>query len=147
MTLEDMQTIGIVSKRDCLTIQHYNYECSRPLNNMGKPFGNTNGAILSLEVVVDNFHLMKTFYERLGSNEAYNISMIFNPFFKKDDSLDKYDQVIDVRGYVIDIHENYSTEKRPDGAEKQMSATVQFLISALTYKAGGNSLEEVIAFN
>lgn len=145
VTTDDMETIGIVNQRDCLVIQTYNYQCSRPLNNQGKPFGNTNGAILTLEVIIDSFHLMKSFYRMLTSREKHTISLIFNPLFSQDRSLKEYDQVINVEGYVVDIQEDYSTEKDSNGIDKQMYATICLLISSITYKSDSTTLRNVIS--
>lgn len=146
MTTENISLMSVVDMRDCLTLQHYEYVCSHPRNSLGKPYGNTNGAIITASLVVDNFHKVNTFYSRLQDHQSFSFSFVFNPIFNQDKTLDRYDQAMIVEGYVVDVLEDFNTEtKTGTNQDKSLMVTVQILISKITYESGSNSVVQIIS--
>lgn len=146
MTTENISEMSVVDMRDCLILQHYEYICAHPRNIQGKPYGNTNGAIVTASLIVDNFHTVKIFYSRLKEHQRYSFSFVFNPNFAQDKTLERYDQVMTVEGYVVDVLEDFSSDtKTGTSPDKSLLVTVKILISKIIYKSGSNSVTQIIS--
>lgn len=145
ITLQDCEAATVISKKDCLIIQHYNYRCSHPRDDHGKPYGSTNCALMDVTINIDNFHTVRTFYERLRKHEAYTYSLFFNVVYDDNKYIDSYDQALKVEGYVVDVEENFDTDIQDTTRREQMFFKVRLLLSKIKFISGNNSVQQVIS--
>ena len=58
-----------VLKENCLTVQHFDYECEHKRNDSGEVYGATKPVILEFSIRVNSPRHARMFYRRLISNE------------------------------------------------------------------------------
>lgn len=122
-----------LEKRLCQTIQHFSYKCQRSRNDAGIPYGNTTPTELQFTVKLDTPDDSKVFYQRMQSNELYDYTFLFNATFDQRDRLKSYDDAMIVRGFVVDVKEDYDAMVNEDGSVQQILIQVTLLLSSITY--------------
>lgn len=145
ITMQDFEASIVVSKKDCLIIQHYNYICSHPRDSHGKPYGSTNCALLDIVINIDNFHTVHNFYEMLQKQEAYTFSLFFNAVYDEQQYIKSYDQVLKVDGYVVDVEESFDSETPEASNREQMFFKVRLLLSKIKFISDNNSVQQIIS--
>lgn len=122
-----------LEKRLCQTIQHFSYKCQRSRNDAGIPYGNTTPTELQFTVKLETPDDSKVFYQRMQSNELYDYTFLFNATFDQRDRLKSYDDAMIVRGFVVDVKEDYDATVNEDGSVQQILIQVTLLLSSITY--------------
>lgn len=122
-----------LEKRLCQTIQHFSYKCQRSRNDAGIPYGNTAPTELQFTVKLETPDDSKVFYQRMQSNELYDYTFLFNATFDQRDRLKSYDDAMIVRGFVVDVKEDYDATVNEDGSVQQILIQVTLLLSSITY--------------
>lgn len=122
-----------LEKRLCQTIQHFSYKCQRSRNDAGIPYGNTTPTELQFTVKLDTPDDSKVFYQRMQQNELFDYTFLFNATFDQRDRLKSYDDAMIVRGFVVDVKEDYDATMTDDGTAQQILVTVTLLLSSVTY--------------
>ncbi|MBP5776436.1 MAG: hypothetical protein J6W56_02685 [Prevotella sp.] len=122
-----------VEKRACHTIQHFAYKCQRNRNDAGFPYGETTPTEMQFTIRLGNPDDGKVFYQRLQSNELFDHTFIFNITFNQSDRMDSYEDAMVVKGYVVDVKEDYDAVVLEDGTMNQVRIEVTLLISSITY--------------
>ena len=124
-----------VLKENCLTVQHFDYQCEHKLNASGEVYGPTEPVILKFTVRVNSPKHAKVFYSNLLSNSYFNYSFLFNATFNANQRLGDYEDGMVVNGYVVSVEENYSTGKNQTGEDEQILLDVTILARSVTYMA------------
>ncbi len=122
-----------VLKENCLTVQHFDYQCEHKRNASGEVYGPTEPVILKFTVRVNSPKHAKVFYSNLLSNSYFNYSFLFNATFNANQRLGDYEDGMVVNGYVVSVEENYSTEKNQTGEDEQILLDVTLLARSVTY--------------
>ena len=122
-----------VLKENCLTVQHFDYQCEHKRNASGEVYGPTEPAILKFTVRVNPPKHAKVFYSNLLSNSYFNYSFLFNATFNANQRLGDYEDGMVVNGYVVSVEENYSTGKNQTGEDEQILLDVTILARSVTY--------------
>ena len=122
-----------VLKENCLTIQHFDYECEHKRNASGEVYGPTEPVILKFTVRVNSPKHAKVFYNNLLVNNSSSYSFLFNATFDQRDRLKSYDDAMIVRGFVVDVKEDYDATVTEDGSVQQILIQVTLLLSSITY--------------
>lgn len=122
-----------VLKENCLTVQHFDYQCEHKRNASGEVYGPTEPVILKFTVRVNSPKHAKVFYSNLLSNSYFNYSFLFNATFNANQRLGDYEDGMVVNGYVVSVEENYSTEKNQTGEDEQILLDVTILARSVTY--------------
>lgn len=122
-----------VLKENCLTVQHFDYQCEHKRNASGEVYGPTEPVILKFTVRVNSPKHAKVFYSNLLSNSYFNYSFLFNATFNANQRLGDYEDGMVVNGYVVSVEENYSTEKNQTGEDEQILLDVAILARSVTY--------------
>lgn len=122
-----------LEKRLCQTIQHFSYKCQRSRNDAGIPYGNTTPTELQFTVKLDTPDDSKVFYQRMQQNELFDYTFLFNATFDQRDRLKSYDDAMIVRGFVVDVKEDYDAMVNEDGSVQQILIQVTLLLSSITY--------------
>lgn len=122
-----------LEKRLCQTIQHFSYKCQRSRNDAGIPYGNTTPTELQFTVKLDTPDDCKVFYQRMQQNELFDYTFLFNATFDQRDRLKSYDDAMIVRGFVVDVKEDYDAMVNEDGSVQQILIQVTLLLSSITY--------------
>ena len=122
-----------VLKENCLTVQHFDYQCEHKRNASGEVYGPTEPVILKFTVRVNSPKHAKVFYSNLLSNSYFNYSFIFNATFNANQRLGDYEDGMVVNGYVVSVEENYSTGKNQTGEDEQILLDVTILARSVTY--------------
>lgn len=137
-----------VEKRLCKTIQHFSYKCQRSRNDAGIPYGNTTPTELLFTIKLESPDDSKVFYQQLQQNELFNHSFLFNATFDQRDRLKAYDDAMIVRGFVVDVKEDYDASVTEDGTAQQILIQVTLLLSSLTYvgKEDNSKILEITRF-
>lgn len=137
-----------VEKRLCKTVQHFSYKCQRSRNDAGIPYGNTTPTELLFTIKLESPDDSKVFYQQLQQNELFNHSFLFNATFDQRDRLKAYDDAMIVRGFVVDVKEDYDASVTEDGTAQQILIQVTLLLSSLTYvgKEDNSKILEITRF-
>ena len=122
-----------VLKENCLTVQHFDYQCEHKRNASGEVYGPTEPVILKFTVRVNSPKHAKVFYSNLLSNSYFNYSFLFNATFNANQRLGDYEDGMVVNGYVVSVEENYSTGKNATGEDEQILLDVTILARSVTY--------------
>ena len=122
-----------VEKDMCPTIQDFSYQCQRTRNDAGIPFGHTTPSELHFTIRLGKPDDGKIFYQQLVENELFAHTFIFNATFDQNKRLKHFDDAMVVRGYVVDVKEDYNPVKTDDQTVDQMLIEVTFLLSSITY--------------
>ena len=122
-----------VLKENCLTVQHFDYQCEHKRNASGEVYGPTEPVILKFTVRVNSPNHAKVFYSNLLSNSYFNYSFLFNATFNANQRLGDYEDGMVVNGYVVSVEENYSTGKNQTGEDEQILLDVAILARSVTY--------------
>lgn len=122
-----------LEKRLCQTIQHFSYKCQRSRNDAGIPYGNTTPTELQFIVKLETPDDSRVFYQRMQQNELFDYTFLFNATFDQRDRLKSYDDAMIVRGFVVDVKEDYDATVNEDGSVQQILIQVTLLLSSITY--------------
>jgi hypothetical protein len=128
-----LEVMENVEKRHCQTIQHFSYKCERSRNNAGFPYGNTIPTELQFTVKLESPDDSKVFYQQMQQNNLFDYTFIFNATFDQNDRLKSYDDAMIVRGFVVDVKEDYDAMVKADGIVDQILIQVTLLLSNITY--------------
>lgn len=138
-----------VEKRLFQTIQNFSYKCQRNRNDAGLPYGNTTPTELQFTVKLESPDDSKVFYQQMQKNELFDHTFIFNATFDENDRLKSYGDAMIVRGYVVDVKEDYDATVTEDGTVQQILIQVNLLLSSITYigrEEKGNKQLEITNF-
>ena len=137
-----------LEKRLCQTIQHFSYKCQRSRNDAGIPYGNTTPTELQFTVKLETPDDSKVFYQRMQQNELFDHTFLFNATFDQRDRLKSYDDAMIVRGFVVDVKEDYDATVTNNGTVQQILVQVNLLLSSITYvgKENNSKILEITRF-
>lgn len=137
-----------LEKRLCQTIQHFSYKCQRSRNDAGIPYGNTTPTELQFTVRLETPDGSKVFYQRMQQNELFDHTFLFNATFDQRDRLKSYDDAMIVRGFVVDVREDYDATVTSNGTVQQILVQVNLLLSSITYvgKENNSKILEITRF-
>ena len=124
-----------VNGRNCATLQHFAYECHRERNWEGYPYGSTMPVLMDLVVKVSQTATGKEFYENMDTNEPMVFTVLFDNTFAGKKVLDDYQNALIVRGYVVDIEEEFDKNPGSGGRHNMMLLRVKTLVSNICYNS------------
>jgi hypothetical protein len=125
--------LSSVLKEDCLTVQHFDYQCEHRRNAVGEVYGPTDPVILKFSVRVNSPKHAKVFYDNLLTNNSHSYTILFNAVFNTNQRLSNYEDGMVVNGYVMSVEENYSSGKNRVGENEQMQLNVMVMARSVTY--------------
>ena len=132
-----------VMKENCMTVQHFNYECEHKRNEAGEMYGAINPVMLEFTVRVNSPRQARAFYKELVSNEHSNYSFLFNVTYNENQRLNTYEDGMVVNGYIVHIEENYTTAAQQDGSNTQIELSVKLLSRSVTYLGADNNYKSI----
>lgn len=132
-----------VMKENCMTVQHFNYECEHKRNEAGEIYGSINPVMLEFTVRVNSPRQARAFYKELVSNEHSNYSFLFNVTYNENQRLNTYEDGMVVNGYIVHIEENYTTAAQQDGSNTQIELSVKLLSRSVTYLGADNNYKSI----
>lgn len=132
-----------VMKENCMTVQHFNYECEHKRNEAGEIYGAINPVMLEFTVRVNSPRQAKAFYKEIVSNEHSNYSFLFNVKYNENQRLNTYEDGMVVNGYIVHIEENYTTAAQEDGSNTQIELSVKLLSRSVTYLGADNNYKSI----
>lgn len=122
-----------IEKNNCYTIQHFAYQCLRSRNDAGFPYGDTTPTEMVFTIRLAHPDDGKVFYHQMQSNELFEHTFIFNATFGPFCRLESFEDAMVVKGYVVDVNEDYDTAVLADGTMNQIRMEVCLLVSSITY--------------
>ncbi len=122
-----------VLRENCLTVQHFDYQCEHKRNESGEVYGATEPVVLKFTVRINSPHHARAFYQRLVLSGHYEYSLLFNVTFDPNQRLSDYEDGMIVDGYVVGVEERYTSQSRNAGSDKQMLLDVEILVRSTTY--------------
>ena len=128
--LEDI-TEGIPMRQENgFTIQHFDYNCFRTRDKVGRPYGPSNASLMQITVKTISADGYKELYYRLNSEERHLYSVIFNATYDEYKILKDYADAMVVNGYVVEVEEVFDTT----GNKKEgMALSMKILLHSLDY--------------
>ena len=134
LVLDDVSEQGVsVWQGNCFTVQHFSYQCCRGRDGSGIPYGATLPSFLSFTVKVSTADNGKTFFKRMGLDETFPYSFLFNAVFAANGRLGDCEDAMVATGYLVDVEEDYANASSSDGSEDQMLIHARLLLSNLAY--------------
>lgn len=122
-----------VMKENCLTIQHFTYDCVSRRNDKGELYGTNKPVLMEFKVRVNAPRHAKTFYRDLALNAPFDFSILFNATFNASNRLADYDDGMVVNGYVVQIQEEYHSAQNEAGQNEQIILHVKLLVRSVIY--------------
>lgn len=122
-----------ILKENCLTVQHFSYQCERKRNSQGEYYGAQEPVILNFRVRIGSIRQINRFYQNLVNNGHYPYSFLFSPTFNQNQRLADYEDGMVVDGYVINVVETFNSSKNQAGEDEQVMLDVQILVRSITY--------------
>lgn len=132
-----------VLKENCMTVQHFNYDCEHKRNESGEVYGATNPVMLEFTVRANSPRQAKAFYKEIVSNEHSNFSFLFNVKYNENQRLSTYEDGMVVNGYIVHIEEKYTSSTQEDGSMTQIELTATLLCRSVTYLGADNNFRSV----
>lgn len=130
-----------ILKENCMTVQHFNYECVHKRNDAGKIYGAINPVTLEFVVRINSPRQAKTFYKELVSNEHCHFSFLFNVTYNDNQRLSNYEDGMVVNGYIVHIEEEYTSRTNQAGSSTQIELHVKILSRSVTYLGSDNHFQ------
>ena len=130
-----------VLKENCLTVQHFNYECVHKRNDSGEIYGAVNPVMLDFVIRANSPRQARAFYKEIVSNEHTNFSFLFNVTYNENQRLDNYEDGMVVNGYIVHIEEEYSSRSNQAGSSTQIELHVKLLARSVTYLGADNNFK------
>lgn len=128
--LEDV-TEGIPMRQEAgFTVQHFDYNCFRTRDRVGKPYGPTNASLMQITVKTLSVNGYKELYSRLNSAELYPFSVIFNATYDGYKILQDYADAMVANGYIVEIEEIFDSIGRK---KEGMMLNMKILLHSLDY--------------
>ena len=109
-----------VLKENCLTVQHFDYQCEHKRN-------------VKFTIRVNSPHHAKVFYQRLMLSGHYEYSLLFNVTYDANQRLSDYEDGMIVDGYVVGVEERYTSQTGNAGSDKQMLLDIEMLVRSTMY--------------
>lgn len=122
-----------ILKENCMTVQHFNYECVHKRNDAGEIYGAMNPVTLEFVVRVNSPRQAKAFYKELVTNQPANFSFLFNVTYNDNQRLSDYEDGMVVNGYIVHIEEEYTSRFNQTGGSTQIELHVKILARSVTY--------------
>lgn len=145
LVMEDISEQGVsVWHGNCFTVQHFSYECSRGRDHGGIPYGATLPFFLDFTVRVSSGNNGKLFFKRMGLDETFPYSFLFNAVFGANGRLSDSEDAMVAMGYLTEVEERYAAVSVDDGTDEQMLIHARLLVSKLTYMGRDKTLNLTI---
>ena len=130
-----------VSRNNCFTVQHFNYESKRYRSEKNKDNYNAEEpTVLEFTIRINTPKTGKELFLQMKDQDSFAYSFLFNSTFNATNSLTSYDDAMVARGHIIDIEEVYNTEKGK-GLQEQMLMHVKLLLNSITFVGKQHNLE------
>lgn len=130
-----------ILKENCMTVQHFNYECAYKRNDGGDIYGAVNPVMLDFVVRANSPRHARAFYKEIASNEHTNFSFLFNVTYNENQRLENYEDGMVVNGYIVHIEEDYSSRSNQAGSSTQIELHVKILTRSVTYLGSDNHFQ------
>lgn len=136
-----------VLRDSCFHIIRYAFECSRSLNDLGLPYGPTLPSTLEFTCKARKVGKIKSLYQLLSKAQTGTYTFLIGPVFSDSTNasskyLISYDEVMTVRGNLIDIVDVYSTKDNDEA--NQMIVTAKLLINEIVFGGGETSKNRIL---
>ena len=128
-----------ILKENCMTVQHFNYDCVHKRNDSGEIYGAVNPVTLDFVIRVNSPRQAKAFYKEIVSNEHSNFSFLFNVTYNANQRLENFEDGMVVNGYIVHIEENYASRADQAGSNTQIEMKVKILSRSVTYLGSDNN--------
>lgn len=137
---EDFRSMHHVHQDKCVSIEKYDFTLSKSRTDDGVPRSAvTSGSILNITLSIGSRNSMKVFYERLKDMQLSAYSVFFDSKFDDDNYLEDYGSAFVLKGYVVNICEDYKTSLAKDEKDT-FTISMQILISKLTVLGNGKEV-------
>ena len=132
------------SRSKCLAVQRFDYQLCRTRNESLKTVGGTIQPTLVFTLRLTSFLNAEIFYDHLKKREPFGYTFLFNATFDRETNLlDHADDEMLVRGYVVDVQEDFNTGLSDH--KHQALITVELKLTTITYVGEGRELEHRIS--
>lgn len=112
------------------TVQHFDYNCFRTRDKMGKPYGPSNASLMQIILKTISADGYKELYHRLNSQEFCPFTVVFNATYDEFRILNDYSDAMVANGYMVEIEELFDTQ----GSKKEgMMLSMKILLHSLDY--------------
>lgn len=132
-----------VLKENCMTVQHFDYQCRHKRNEANSVYGVSEQVILKFTVRINSSRHAPVFYHFLNSNQPHNFSFLFNATYNANQRMSDYEDGMVVNGYVVHIEENYNTQTEGRNNMEQILMTVTLLVCSVIYLGSEKQLKSI----
>ncbi|MEG1563170.1 MAG: hypothetical protein RR365_05520 [Bacteroides sp.] len=139
---EDVASRSQIERKECLTVQKFDYGSTRTLNSIGWPYGPSASVTLNLLVRSELGGKERFFYDLLQSSEQHSFSLFFNAAFNPDNTLKEYKGATIFTGYVVQIEDAFQSYVKEKDEDNQMLMDIHILVSSIKYM--GRKLDKTL---
>jgi hypothetical protein len=122
-----------VLKENCLSVQHFDYQCEHKRNASNEIYGPTDTVILKFTVRLNSPKHARVFYQNLVSNDYYDYSFLFNSTYNAFQRLENFEDGMVVNGYVVNVEEDYCNDQKGTGEYEQVLLHITLLARSVVY--------------
>lgn len=130
-----------ITSDQCMSVGHFDYACFRNRDGKGRTYHDSAPAMLNFVVRFNAIAKAKQFYQLIQNNDPGTLSFLFNATFSSDRYLDDYAGAMVVKGFIVDIQEDFHSKVSSVQEDKQMIARVRMQIHSIFYKSGNTTKE------
>jgi len=145
-----LETPRNILKENCLTVQHFNYECMHKKNESGEIYGAINPVILDFTVRINSPLHTLLFYKELVSNEHFSFSFLFNVTYDANQRIKSYEDGMVVDAFIVRMEEVYQSKgflrnlgTGTNDTDSQMLLHVKLLVRSVAYLGVENHFNSV----
>lgn len=122
-----------IHQEDVSTVQTYHYDFKKGRNKMGVPVSDPSMAYLEIELRNNSQKITRHFLKELKHNTPYDYSLLFNITFDENRRLKEYENIIEARGYVVELEESFDNYSGEESKKGQTILTVKLLLTKLSF--------------
>ena len=124
----------VVKQADCLTLQHFSYQCGRKRTSSGIPYGPTTPSFLDFTIRVTAKGQGKVYFERAGLNMPFKYTFLFDAKFDTTGAkkLSEYGDAMVITGYIIEMEEFFD-EPQNENSDEQSLLRCRLLLCNIIY--------------
>ena len=129
-----------VLRSNCFTVQHFSYNSQRRRQTAT---GNTTHAedatLLNITIRINTPDCGRQLLDHMQDQELHAYSFLFNATFKPTGRIADYEDAMMTRGYIVDIEEDFSTNRK-GGQQEQMLMHIRMLLRSITFVGRENNV-------
>ncbi len=122
-----------ITKDKCYVVQHFSYSSQRDRLASRMMVSMEDSSYVDFVIRIASTGTGKQFYQQMTETDSYAYSFLFNASFNGSGRLMDFDDVMVVKGFIVDMEEIISSNSQHDHDDTQVLMKVRLLLCNITY--------------